>query len=324
MQTEAQGQAQAQPVDVEQAMLAYVSNENKREEAPKQEPQKAEQEQPEAQQPDTQPEQLTEAQQAEIRRHKLTVKNEEGKDEEVEVDDDELKRGYMKDRDYRAKTALVAREREALQAKIKEQTEPVVQQYQQSLQFFEQALWKTLAPEMQSVDWNKLAQENPAEWAAKMQAVNNVNSLLQTVKAEQQKLQEKQKEEMQTHMKRAVEESVDTLKREIPGWNNELYNSILSAGKNYGYSNEELNAVIDPRAIKVLHDAMKYRALQAAKPAVEKRVTEVPKVLKPGTAERPDANAEGFKQAMAKLGKTGRTEDAHLAALHFLKREARK
>jgi len=48
----------------------------------------------------------------EIRKHKLTVKAETGEDLEVEVDDEELKRGYMMEKAFRQKTAALARERE--------------------------------------------------------------------------------------------------------------------------------------------------------------------------------------------------------------------
>lgn len=310
----AQGQAPEQPYDVNQAALALIEKEEKQATSPE-EPEKA----PEPVKEEVKPETETEVQ-AEIRRHKLKVKNEEGKEEEVEVDDDELKRGYMKDRDYRAKTALLAREREQIQEKVKQQIDPALSHYKQNLEFFEKALWKSLAPEMESVDWNALARDNPAEWAAKMQAVNNVNGLLQAVKQEQEKISKQQDEQIRATMQRQVQETVETLKRDIPGWNNDIYQSILEAGTKYGYTREELNAVADARAIKVLNDAMQYRKLQEAKPAMEKKVVDVPKVMKPGTANKPDQNRDEFKSRMDQLRKGGgRMEDAHRAAMLLIK-----
>jgi len=313
MAEEIPGQAVEQPI--EQAMLAFVQG---TEDKPKDDAQAETQaEEKEPVKPEKEPEK--EVEQIEIRRHKLTVKTDDGKDEEVEVDEDELKRGYMKDRDYRSKTALLARERESIQEKIKAQLDPALSHYQQNLQFFEKALWKSLAPEMESVDWNALARDNPAEWAAKMQAVNNVNSLLQTVKQEQEKLGKQQEEQVRANMQKQVNETVETLKRDLPGWNNEMYQSILETGTKYGYTREELNAVADARAIKVLHDAAQYRKLQEAKPAMEKKVIDVPKVMKPGTATKPDQNRDELAKRMDQLRKTGRIEDAQRAAMLLIK-----
>ena len=308
--------------DIQQAMLEYVNKvEPAANPAPEAAPAEPEQREvaatPEPQAEQKQPEAAPEMP-ADIRRHKLVVKAEDGRDEEVEVDDNELKSGYMKERDYRIKTSQLAREREAIQTKIKEQVEPVVKQYADNLQFFEKALWKTLAPEMESVDWNTLAKENPAEWAAKMQAVNNVNGLLQAVKTEQQKLQQKQEDEVRATLQKQVNETVEALRRDIPGWNNDLYQSILQNGEKYGYSREELNAVADARAIKVLNDALQYRKLQEAKPAMEKKVVDVPKVMKPGTAEKANQSQDELKRRMERVRKTGRMEDAHAAAYALL------
>jgi len=313
MADEIAGQAEEQPI--EQAMLAFVEKDEPKKDDAQAETQAEEVKEPVK--PEKEPEKEVEA--IEIRRHKLTVKADDGKDEEVEVDEDELKRGYMKDRDYRAKTALLAREREAIQEKIKAQLDPALSHYQQNLQFFEKALWKSLAPEMESVDWNALARDNPAEWAAKMQAVNNVNGLLQAVKQEQEKLGKQQEEQHRANLQKQVNETVDVLKRDIPGWNNDMYQSILETGTKYGYTREELNAVADARAIKVLHDASQYRKLQEAKPAMEKKVIDVPKVLKPGTATKPDQNRDELAKRMDQLRKTGRIEDAQRAAMLLIK-----
>lgn len=231
----------------------------------------------------------------------------------------------MLEKSYRQKTAQLAREREAIQAKVKEAVEAKHKEYEEKLELAEQAIWHTLAPEIKNIDWNKLAAENPAEWAQKYQYVQNVNARLAQIQQERQKLGQAREEELKSNLKRQAEEAVETLRTEIPGWNNDLYGKILKSGTEYGFKQEEVNAITDPRAIKVLHDAMKYRALQSAKPAVEKRAAAVvPKVVKPGTAEKPDASADQWKQGMANLRKSGRTNDALPLAMEILRREGIK
>jgi hypothetical protein len=271
-----------------------------------------------------QEEQTEEEIQAEIRKHKLTVKAEDGSDLEVEVDDDELKKGYMLEKSYRQKTAQLAREREALQAKVKEAIEPKLKEYDEKLQIAEQAIWHSLAPEIKNIDWNKLAAENPAEWAMKYQQVQNINAQLTHIQAERKRVAEEQANERQAAVRKQAEEAVEILKTEIPGWSNDLYGKILKFGTEVGFKAEEVNAITDHRAIKVLHDAMQFRALKA-KPLVEKRaVPAAPKVVKPGAGEKPDAGAEKWNEGMARLQKSGHTNDAVAVAKLLLAREARQ
>jgi hypothetical protein len=269
-------------------------------------------------------EQTEEEIQAEIRRHKLTVKAEDGSDLEVEVDDEELKKGYMLEKAFRMKTAQLAREKEAVQAKIKEAIEPKLKEYDEKLQIAEQAIWHSLAPEIKNIDWNKLAAENPAEWAMKYQQVQNINAQLTHIQAERKRVAEEQAQERQTALRKQAEEAVEILKTEIPGWSNDLYGKILKFGTEVGFKEEEVNAITDHRAIKVLHDAMQFRALKA-KPIVEKRAAPAaPKVVKPGAGEKPDAGAEQWDKGMARLQKSGHTNDAVAVAKLLLAREARQ
>lgn len=263
--------------------------------------------------------------QPEIRKHKLTVKAEDGADLEVEVDDEELKKGYMLEKAFRMKTAQLAREKEAVQAKIKEAIEPKLKEYDEKLQIAEQVIWHSLGPELKAIDWNKLAAENPAEWAQKYQQVQNINAQLAHIQSERQRIASERDKETQAQLRKQAEEAVEILKSEIPGWNNDLYGQILKTGvEKYGFKPEEVNAITDHRAIKVLKDAMEYQRLKA-KPVVEKRaVPQAPKVVKPGAGEKPDAGAEDWNKGMAKLKQSGRTEDAVGLAKLLLAREARQ
>jgi hypothetical protein len=327
---EEQGQAATQPMDVEAmaASLAQGILEAEEPQQPRDDKGKFAKAQPETEATEeaqateeAATEETTEGEpQPEIRKHKLTVKSEDGADVELEVDDEELKKGYMLEKAFRMKTAQLAREKESVQAKIKEATDAKLKEYDEKLQMAEQAIWHTLAPEMQSIDWNKLAADNPAEWAQKYQHVQNVNAKLAQIQAERQKLAQAKEEEAKANLKRQAEEAVEVLKTEIPGWNNDLYGKILKFGVDVGFKPEEVNAITDHRAIKVLHDAMQFRALKA-KPIVEKRAAAAtPKVVKPGAPEKRDAGADKWNQGMAKLKQSGRTEDAVEVAKLLLSR----
>ena len=258
-------------------------------------------------------------------KRKLTVKAEDNTDQDVEVTLEEMEKGYIMEKSYRQKTAELARKREAMQAEIKNAIDPRIKEYDEKLQQAEQVIWHTLAPEIQKTDWNALARDNPAEWAQRSQLRQNVEAQLAHIKSERQKIAEAQQKEIEVNLKKQAAEAVETLKAEIPGWSDEKYGAILKAGiKEYGFKAEEVNAITDPRAIKVLHDAMKYREA-SAKPVTEKRVAaKVPTVIKPGTSQKTDPSADKFKDGMAQLRKTGHTNEAVAVAKLLLDREAKQ
>lgn len=255
-------------------------------------------------------------------KRKLTVKNEAGEDEEAELSIEEMEKGVMLERAFRMKTAQLAREKESVQAKIKEAIEPRLKEYEEKLQVAEQVIWHSLGPELKTIDWNKLAAENPAEWAQKYQQVQNINAQLAHIQNERKKVSEARETELKAQFKKQAEEAVEILKTEIPQWSNDKYGQILKAGMQYyGFKADEVNAITDHRAIKVLHDAMQYQALKA-KPIVDKRSTpSAPKVVKPGAGEKPDANAAKYQEGMANLRKSGRTEDAVAVAKLLLSKQ---
>lgn len=283
---------------VHEAALRIIESEEP--EAPAEEAKPVEEAAPEAKAEETPTEVKSEEVKAEIRRLKLKYNG-----EEIEKDEPEVIELAQKGFDYTKKTMDLAKEREDFRAKSKQELDTKVKEYDDKLQLAEKAIWETLMPEIQSIDWNKLAAENPSEWAQKYQYVQGVNARLAQIQSERQKIgQQRETEAVENHQKQA-KEAVEILQKDIPGWNNDLYGNILKSGVEAGFKQEEVNAITDPRAIKVLWKAMQYDALQKAKPAVEKKVAQVPKVAKPGTAEKPDQTAEQWKKGMAQLQKSG-------------------
>lgn len=310
---EEEGQAIEQPT-LEQAALSVVDIVANKE--PEAEP-AAEASQPETEQAETKeeaPKPATEEQtQAEIRRLRIKYNG-----EEIEKDEPEVIELAQKGFDYTQKTQALAKEREELQEKIKAQVEPALKQYEEKLRLYEAAVWHNLAPEIQNTDWNALARDNPAEWAQRMQRANDVKALLANVHGELQKVEQTRAQQAQAAKQKEIAEAVDYLQKNVPGWNQDIYTKVLQAGVKNGYKPEVVQNLTDPIAIKVLWKAAEYDRLIEAKPLAEKRVQSVPKVVKPGTAEKPDANAERKQEAFKRLAKTGREADAIEVAKLFV------
>ena len=247
-------------------------------------------------------------------KYKVKHKDDDGTEVEAEYEPEELVKGYMRQKDYSRKTAELARQREAAQKEAQEAIAQRAQALDQKYQEAERIIMETAIPGFEKIDWNTLARENPAEWAAKFQSYQNVQARLTAIRTERQHQAESFAREQQSLMLKQAQEAVEALQTKIPGWSDETYRSILKAAQqHYGFKTQEVGAITDPRAIEVLHDAMQYRALKA-KPVAEKKVVkEAPKVIKPGAGaeeKAPNRNAEVLKERSAQLSKTGRRDDA--------------
>ena len=75
----------------------------------------------------------------------------------------------------------------------------------------------------------------------------------------------------------------------------------------------------DHRAVIALYRAMQFEKLQKSKPAVQKKVNEAPKALRPGVAgEKIDKDSEQTKRLVKQLKQTGRPRDAAKILERFL------
>jgi hypothetical protein len=111
-------------------------------------------------------------------------------------------------------------------------------------------------------------------------------------------------------------ECVEVLKKEIPGWNQKVYDDIRSFAIGTGLAPEVVNNLVDPAAFKMLHMAMLYNKGQKA---ATSKVVKAPKKIVKTTV-----NAETTKQiiknkntdtANSRLQKSGSIDDATNAFL---------
>jgi len=242
---------------------------------------------------------------AEKRRLKLKYKG-----EEIEKDEEEVVSLAQQGFDYTQKSQALAKEREEMSQKIQAEVAARQKEYEQRLEVQKRALEKMAG--LEDVDLNKLSQEDPVRAQQEFFKRVAFNQQIAQIEAEQQKIVQQRVQEQQAAIRKQAEASVEALQTKIPGWGNDLYGKVLKAAvKDYGFQQQEVNAITDHRAIEVLHDAMQWRLLKAAKPqTVDKRVTTVPKVTKPGTTEKADPKATKLKDGFERLSKSGHRNDA--------------
>ena len=205
---------------------------------------------------------------------------------EQEVSSGDLIKGYMMQEDYSRKTAVLAEERDAFsdtsQAVLKER-----ERYSTLLTELEQAVTTAMPKEP---DWAALKIDNPTAYTQQREVWLDRNETLAKIAKEKENVAQKSAEEFQVVLQKRVVEERGKLILAVPEWKDakalEKGQTDLSAyASQVGFSTEELNGVVDHRAIVLLRKAMLYDQLQGQKPIVRKRAKAAP-VLKPGTPKR--------------------------------------
>lgn len=243
----------------------------------------------------------------------------EGEDESEEVEFEgkaykvpkEIKLALLRQSDYTQKTQEVAEQRKA----VEQLTQVVEQRQRVMLQTFDKAVElreiKNRLSQYEQIDWQSLAANDPTQatqlhiaYQQLQREAQNKNGELQQVSNQLQQLTEAQRQQK-------LADGEQYLKTHIPDFSAKTAAEIASvATKHYGITPAELKAISednpDARFVHVLHDAMKWRALQAAKPQAMQKVTQAPKVIKPAATPPKQRNNLA---ALDRLKKNGRVED---------------
>ena len=189
--------------------------------------------------------------------------------EELDVDLDELIKGYSRTSDYTKKTQNLAEQRKAVEserARIDEAAK-LRDTYAQRLQVIEQMLTQP------AEDLTALKDQDPIGYAVKMAENMEREKQLQAVRAERESLQAKQASEHQERLRSHIQQEAERLRSAIPDFGDEVKGEVIRKeikdyAKSVGWTDQELSQVYDHRAVLTLYRAMQYEKLQKSKPAV--------------------------------------------------------
>ena len=232
--------------------------------------------------------------------------------EEREVTLDELIKSYQLGTDYMKKTQTLAEQRKAIEAEKSavEQAKQLRDQYAQRLELIQ----KVLAEQNKTEDLESLKETDPIGYAVKVAEQAQREKQLAAVEAERRRLAEQQQSEYQSKLQQMIASEAEKLSGAIPDWNTEKGEEVRRDIRNYakglGFSDQELSAVYDSRAVLTLWEAAQYRKLISNKPEVTKKVSEAPKMMKPGTSKVSNPDADALKTDRNRLRKTGKARDA--------------
>jgi hypothetical protein len=238
--------------------------------------------------------------------------------EEVEVELDELIKGYQQGADYTKKSQALAEQRKALEAERNhlEYVKQERQAYAQKLQ----ALDSFLSQQNQGVNLDVLKETDPIGYAVAVAEQSQREKQLAVVRNEQQRLAQQQQSEhhasLQNHLRQESEKLTSLIPELATPQGDAVRKQIRDYAKSVGWSDQELGQLYDSRAVVTLYNGMKYQQLQKSKPEVNKKLQAAPKMMRSGTSA-PPTKSSSDKQAMQRLRETGKVSDAAKAFERF-------
>jgi hypothetical protein len=246
---------------------------------------------------------------------RVKVRGEDGSEKDEDLSLEELAAGYMRTADYTRKQQQAAQrvEQEAAERVSKVHEAAVDQLNRLQALALEQA-----APELMRVDWQRLAQEDPAQYVALQAKQQQLNATLQALEQRKQAHQAELTKTEQARLDQALKQSEEVLSKSVKGFTDSTVTDLIGVvDKDYGIRREHLRDVAQAIAksglpadtlgklLLGLHEGAQWRKLQAAKPQAMKKVAEAPRVIKPAAPQPHKTN----QAASDRLKRSGRVED---------------
>lgn len=217
-----------------------------------------------------------------------------------------IKEALLRQADYTKKTQEVAEQRKSVEERaqaLDQQQRVMAQTFDKAVEFREAQ--KRLA-QYEQIDWYTLAQNDPAQATQLNIAYQQLQREAQTKYGEWKQAEQQTQQLTEQNRQQMLVKAEAELRTRLPNFGPQVAEKIAKAGKEYGITDQELNSLIDPRYVHVLHDAMKWRALQAEKPKAMQKVAEAPKAIKPQAKQPQNRNNQA---ALERLKKNGRIQD---------------
>ena len=185
-----------------------------------------------------------------------------GQNQKVNLD--ELKQGYSKGLDYTKKTMDLGDQRRSLEterdtiSKEKDEVSKLREEYAKKLNVVEQNLQIE-----DNVDWVKLAQDDPSEYAIKKAEYDKKKDLQDRIQKEQARVNEERKQEQEKVYQNFIQSENKKLIEKMPVFGdekkvNKVMQDIGQFALKSGYTEQELNMLVDHRALITLYQAAKY------------------------------------------------------------------
>src|SRR6056300_88511 len=239
--------------------------------------------------------------------------------QEQEVTLDELMKGYSRQSDYTRKTEKLSQDRKSVEELKNEYTRQNEEakikrdQYEKQIQILSEQLKQS---EPSKVDLDRLYEDDPAEYVRVKAEQDRRKELLEKANQERHRIQSEKQEEQSKQYNAYLEQQRELLAQKLPIYADkekgpEFVKNLTSYAKEIGYTDQEINMLVDHRSVIMLANAYRYDKLKKAN-LKNKKVTKVSKVVSSSSAKVQDENeiAKRMKSKKATLRKTGKVQDA--------------
>lgn len=225
------------------------------------------------------------------------------------------RRESNRDGEVQRRISEIANERQGWEAE-REAIQTQRNQYLQSLQQLT-ALAVPEAKQFEGIDWQRLANENPAEYVRLSGVRDAVLGRLGALQAETQRTTQAAQADQAKRFESVVAGERAKLHEQVPEFADaekgpkligEMRGFLRDA---YGFSDAEIGSVVDHRLVRLGYDLMRLRqADQARSTALQKRQNTAPQVQRPGAVEREDNRDGRMRGLVGRLGETNSLRDA--------------
>ena len=248
--------------------------------------------------------------------------------EEVEVTFDELLKGYSRQSDYTKKTQELSQGRKEIE-EAKSTYNSALAQMQQERQHYVTQLNQILQnssnnlQEYDKIDWNTLKEDDPIEYVKLREDYRDGKEKMQALDQQRQMAMQQQQAEAQKVQQEVIQGERARMVEAIPEWSapekqKELATDVKTYALSQGFSEEELNSLVDHRSVLVLMKAAKYDALENAD-VKSKKLKNKPKVVRSGKGVSSGRNEKSKRNAqMTRHRGTGHINDASVLLEDFI------
>jgi len=222
----------------------------------------------------------------------------------------ELRAGYMKDADYRQKTAKVA-ERERAAEQFAQRLNMERQQSANQLEVLMGTLQQSLVGSQPSTE---LLNSDPTEYLRQQAAHNERVQQFNQAYQHRQLLQQQMQAAQYAQFEQRVRQEQSALLERIPEWRSEKTRAAEQKGiaemlSQVGYQPDEINSLNDSRAVALARDAWKWRQQQQLR-TERQEPPRVPKPIRPGTANAQKQTNSLVSRANERLRRNPNDSDA--------------
>jgi len=240
--------------------------------------------------------------------------------EELEVSLDELIKGYSRYSDYTRKTQKVSEQRqevEAMAERYQFEVAQIQQERQQYINGLQQAMQSSLSAmdEFATIDWEHLRATDPIAFVTKKDEYRDIQERIQQASYAQDMAAQRYQEEAAASRSASLSYEKAAVLEKLPEWGNPEKQAVLAQElKGYasaqGFSEEELQSLIDHRQLLVLRKAMLYDKAHSSD-IVKKKLKNKPTVIRAGSGRDKKASERSKRAAsMKRLKESGHLDDS--------------